>query len=266
MTRSGLASFRLLAAMAITSSAYLSMDRPARALGDMVSTPPADCASKFIGRWTYSYGYTDVFSDGTAKPNASAAQRWTCSGNQYFIFAPSGARPIATLSPDGSTLSGAGVPTAYRKLVNAPTEQLAVIDRVTEGRKRGNTGQYDADLVSPPQAKPAPPRHRTPSEAPPAPRSPPQAGTATEACSASILHDSFATYRAQTNCRKVMLVVVVESKTIDRVCERHAIYLSPGERETVYSHHATKPKIILQCERSDACRPDRLQAQYGGRC
>jgi hypothetical protein len=56
------------------------------------AAPPASCATKFIGTWTYPGGTTTVNADGTANPQCPACvrvQTWTCQGNTY-LFSNSG--------------------------------------------------------------------------------------------------------------------------------------------------------------------------------
>jgi hypothetical protein len=56
------------------------------------AAPPASCAAKFVGTWTYSGGTTVVNADGTANPRCPACvsvQTRTCQGNTY-LFSNSG--------------------------------------------------------------------------------------------------------------------------------------------------------------------------------
>jgi hypothetical protein len=69
--------------------------------------PPASCASKFVGKWSYPGGTTTVNPDGTANPVCTfcvAVQTWTCSGDTYIITGPS--RYSSKLSADGKYLVG----------------------------------------------------------------------------------------------------------------------------------------------------------------
>ena len=59
---------------------------------DAHAAPPASCAARFVGTWTYSGGTTVVNADGTANPRCPACvsvQTWTCQGNTY-LFSNSG--------------------------------------------------------------------------------------------------------------------------------------------------------------------------------
>ena len=72
-----------------------------------VAAPPSNCASKFVGVWTYAGGTTRVNGDGTANPTCFmcvSVQTWTCSGNTYIITGPTSYS--ATLSADGRQMVG----------------------------------------------------------------------------------------------------------------------------------------------------------------
>lgn len=78
-----------------------------------LAAPPASCANKFVGTWTYAGGTTVVAANGVAYPKCAmcvATQNWTCQGNTYF-FSNSGppGQFSATLSADGRQLIGGGV-------------------------------------------------------------------------------------------------------------------------------------------------------------
>jgi len=78
----------------------------------VLAAPPASCASKFIGTWTYSGGTTVIAAGGVAYPKCPMCvptQSWTCQGNTY-LFSNSGApgQFSATLSADGRQLIGSG--------------------------------------------------------------------------------------------------------------------------------------------------------------
>ncbi len=71
------------------------------------AAPPASCAGRFVGTWTYPGGTARVNRDGTANPKCPmcvAVQTWSCSGNTYIITGPT--PYTATLSPDGRRLVG----------------------------------------------------------------------------------------------------------------------------------------------------------------
>src|ERR1051326_7818988 len=57
-----------------------------------VAAPPANCASKFVGTWSYAGGVTVVSPNGLAYPKCPmcvSVQTWTCQGNT-FLFSNSG--------------------------------------------------------------------------------------------------------------------------------------------------------------------------------
>lgn len=89
------------------------------------AAPPASCAHKFVGVWSYAGGTTRVNANGTANPTCPmcvAVQTWTCSGNTYIITGPTSY--TATLTPDGRQVVGsAGIATRIGgRAVAAKTE------------------------------------------------------------------------------------------------------------------------------------------------
>ena len=76
------------------------------------AAPPASCASKFVGTWTYPGGTTIVRADGTAYPkcpNCVPMQTWTCRGNTYLF---SNAGPPGQFSAtliDANRMQGSGI-------------------------------------------------------------------------------------------------------------------------------------------------------------
>lgn len=88
--------------IAVLSTALLST-----MLNSASAAPPASCASKFVGDWSYPGGTTRVNPDGTANPVCAfcvTVQTWTCSGDTYIITAPSSY--TSKLSADGRYLVG----------------------------------------------------------------------------------------------------------------------------------------------------------------
>ena len=80
--------------------------------GTAAAAPPASCASKFVGTWSYPGGTTTVKRDGLAYPHCTpcvTVQTWTCDGNTY-LFSNSGApgQFSATLM-DRNHLQGNGI-------------------------------------------------------------------------------------------------------------------------------------------------------------
>lgn len=106
-------------------------------------TPPASCASKFIGAWT-----TTILATGQTYPQIAGPDgighsycplcndgTWTCSGNTFY-WSVNGISGSGTLSPDGRTITGAGAisrrsgprigvsnPTIRTPIVRTPTAQ-----------------------------------------------------------------------------------------------------------------------------------------------
>lgn len=81
------------------------------AAGVANAAPPASCASKFVGVWTYPGGTTRVDADGTAYPTCFMCvtkQTWTCNGDTYY-FESGGMNFTAVLRAGGTQLVGSGV-------------------------------------------------------------------------------------------------------------------------------------------------------------
>jgi hypothetical protein len=107
----------------------------AASVGCAAAAPPASCASKFVGTWTYSGGTTVIAPGGTAFPKCPMCvptQTWTCNGNTY-LFSNSGTPGefSATLSPDGRTLTGSTGIVATR--VGGASRVRAVAGAASEG-------------------------------------------------------------------------------------------------------------------------------------
>ncbi|MCZ7643352.1 MAG: hypothetical protein M5U33_12590 [Pseudorhodoplanes sp.] len=102
--------------------------------GAGLAAPPASCAGKFVGTWTYPGGTTRVNRDGTANPKCPmcvAVQTWTCSGNTYVITGPTSY--TATLSGDGRRLVGSTGIVATRVGGAAPAARAPAGGRETPG-------------------------------------------------------------------------------------------------------------------------------------
>lgn len=80
------------------------------------AAPPASCASKFVGVWTYPGGTTTIHPNGTATPSCVgcvAVQSWTCSGNTYLFSNSGNPGDFSAVLVDSTHLVGSGV-TAVR--------------------------------------------------------------------------------------------------------------------------------------------------------
>jgi hypothetical protein len=80
------------------------------------AAPPASCASKFVGVWTYPGGTTTIHPNGTATPSCVgcvAVQSWTCNGNTYLFSNSGSPGEFSAVLVDATHLVGSGV-TAVR--------------------------------------------------------------------------------------------------------------------------------------------------------
>jgi hypothetical protein len=80
-----------------------------------LAAPPASCAKKFIGEWSYAGGTTTVRANGLAYPHCAmcvSVQTWTCEGNTYY-FSNSGppGQFSATLIDANHVQGSAGIAT-----------------------------------------------------------------------------------------------------------------------------------------------------------
>lgn len=80
------------------------------------AAPPASCASKFVGVWTYPGGTTVIHSNGTATPKCAgcvAVQNWSCNGNTYLFSNGGPPGEFSAVLIDSTHMQGSGI-TAVR--------------------------------------------------------------------------------------------------------------------------------------------------------
>lgn len=178
--------------------------------GHADAAPPASCASKFIGVWTYPGGTTRVEADGAAYPTCFMCvtkQAWTCNGDTYY-FESAGMKFTAVLRAGGTQLVGSGV-TATR------------VGGVATASSATRSG--------------APSRRPTNSDA--------------RAC-LSINSVARATYKIVNSCNVQVNFVVETMENHPKKAVTDSLYVGPrGTESPIYSHHAFRPRIISATSR-----------------
>ena len=178
--------------------------------GPADAAPPASCARKFVGVWTYPGGTTRVDADGTAYPTCFMCvtkQSWTCNGDTYY-FESGGIKFTAILSAGGTQLVGSGV-TATR----------------ADGAAAAPSAPRSSASARPP----------TKSDA--------------RAC-LTVKSVGRATYGIVNSCNAQVNFVVETMENHPKKTVRDSLYVGArGTESPVYSYHAFRPRIISATSR-----------------
>jgi hypothetical protein len=101
-----------------------------------LAQPPASCARKFVGTWSWSsstgiHNIAHFNADGTSSCSGNpfchqGSYTWTCSGNQ--LTSHGAVTTVLTLSPDGRTMTGmGGIPPNLQTVVRIGKAEPAVV-------------------------------------------------------------------------------------------------------------------------------------------
>ncbi|MGE3991085.1 hypothetical protein [Pseudorhodoplanes sp.] len=192
--------------------------------GAAFAAPPASCAHKFIGTWTYSGGTTVVKADGTAYPQCFSCvrvQNWTCQGDTYLF-------------------SNSGPPGQFTATLIAPNRMQG------SGIIATRTGGAPQAAASPRQ--------------PPSQRSDPPVGDARSCLSAPKQNGS--DYTISSHCPNAVYAVY-RSINAERKCEHDILRISKVITGDTVSYFNTPPRLVRACYEGRTCNAAALRQRYG---